>query len=173
MAEEAQPPRPLGRPSVRHRGKSRPYQVRQQDIIQPIAPPVDADERDEEWSAMNWKKSLKELCDPNPEVVKRRLRRIHLRWYHASAPAMTRLLEMIGCPDSAIHMVRDVVATCRVCRTWTRKALDTKIVFSIEHTLQSVRTSGSDVLRVRCDAVGGQCIFISSTTIQPHSVAHR
>ena len=76
---------------------------------------------------MNWRKSVKELCDPNPEVVKRRLRRIHLRWYHASSQSMMRLLEMIGAPDSTIKMVPDVVATCRVCRTWTRRAPDTKL----------------------------------------------
>ena len=111
-AEDAQQPRPMTKPSGsrRQRGKQRPYQVRQRDIDQPIAPPEDADERDEAWSAMNWKKSLKELCDPNLEVVKRRLRRIHLRWYHASAPSMIRLLEMIGCPDATIKLVHDVVA---------------------------------------------------------------
>ena len=40
---------------------------------------------------------------------------------------MTKLLEMIGCPDRVINMIPDIVATCRVCRTWTRKAPDTKL----------------------------------------------
>ena len=105
------------------RGK---HQVRKRDIQVPIAPPHDADERDESWSAMDWKKVLKELDDPNVEVVKRRLRRIHLRWYHATAPPMIRLLEMIGAPDSTLKMIADIVATCRVCRTWIRRAPDVK-----------------------------------------------
>ena len=54
-------------------------------------------------------------------------RRIHLRWYHATAPQMLRLLEMIGVPDSTLKMVGDIVATCRVCRTWTRRAPDVKL----------------------------------------------
>ena len=87
--------RPSGRPSTSSASRR---QVRRRDIEHPIPPPEDADERDEDWSAMNWKKSVKELCDPDITVVKRRLRRIHLRWYHATAPAMVRLLEMIGCP---------------------------------------------------------------------------
>ena len=40
---------------------------------------------------------------------------------------MTRLLEMIGAPESTIKMIPDVVATCRVCRTWSRRAPDTKL----------------------------------------------
>ena len=76
---------------------------------------------------MDWRKSIKELCDPNVEVVKRRLRRIHLRWYHASTEQMVRLLQMIGCPETAIELVPDIVGTCRVCRTWARKAPDTKL----------------------------------------------
>ena len=107
------------------------HQVRRRDIETPIAPPTDADERDQDWSAMNWKKSLKELCDPYIEVVKRRLRRIHLRWYHATAPSMIRLLEMVGCPDTTIKLIPDIVATCRVCRTWARKAPDTKLAIRL------------------------------------------
>ena len=120
---------------------------------------------------MNWKKSLKELCDPNPEVVKRRLRRIHLRWYHASAPAMTRILAMIGCPDSAIHMVRDVVATCRVCRTWTRKAPDTKI--AVRLSIRFNQRVQVDLMFYECAAtpLGGN----ASSSVRPppnHIVLH-
>ena len=74
-------PAPIGsRPLRRIRGKRSRYQVRRRDIQVPIAPPEDADERDGTWSAMDWKKVLKELNDPNINVAKRRLRRIHLRW---------------------------------------------------------------------------------------------
>ena len=44
---------------------------------------------------------------------------------------MVRLLEMIGCPDRAIKMVPDIVATCRVCRTWSRRAPDTKLAIRL------------------------------------------
>ena len=102
-------------------------QVRKRDTSQPIAPPADADQIDEEWSAMNWKTTLKELCDSNLSLVKRRLRRIHLRWYHVTAAQVARLPDMVGCPDEVLGMIPDIVATCRVCRTWTRRAPDTKL----------------------------------------------
>ena len=62
------------------------------------------------------KKVLKELNDPNLDVVKRSLRRIHLRWYHATAPQMIRLLEMIGCPESTLKLGPDIArrAECAV-----------------------------------------------------------
>ena len=91
---------------------------------------------------MDWKKVLKELNDPNIQVVKRRLRRIHLHWYHATAPHMIRLLEMIGVPDTTLKMIGDIVATCRVCRTWTRRAPDIKL---------AVRTSFRFNQRVQVD----------------------
>ena len=132
VPEEAQPPRATGRPaSSTQSSSSQRRQVRWRDIEHPIAPPDDADQRDEDWSGMNWKKSVKELCDPDVTALKRRLRRIHLRWYHATAAAMKRLLDMIGCPESTIQLIDDVVATCRVCRMWTRRAPDTKLAIRI------------------------------------------
>ena len=69
---EVAPPalRPSGRPATSSASRR---QVRRRDIEHPMPPPEDADERDEDWSAMNWKKSVKELCDPDVTVVKRRL----------------------------------------------------------------------------------------------------
>ena len=123
---EVPPPRdpsPSGgtrQPSTR--GK---YQVRKRDREHPIAPPEDADQHDEGRGALE--ETLKELNDPNVAVVKRRVRRIHLRWYHGVVPQMIRVLEMIGCPETTHKLVQDVVATCRVCRTWVRRAPDVKL----------------------------------------------
>ena len=56
-AEEAQQPRPTGRPGA-SRSPRPSRQPRARDLEHPIAPPEDADERDEDWSALIWKKSL-------------------------------------------------------------------------------------------------------------------
>ena len=129
---EAPPLRPKVRSgnsrNRRHKLKHSLRQVRRRDIGTPIAPPHDADERDETWSAMGWKKVLKELNDPNINIVKRRLRRIHLRWYHATASRMIRLLEMIGCPESTLKLIPDIAAACRVCRTCS-EPLDVKVSY--------------------------------------------
>ena len=67
----AMPLRDRGRPATTSQSPaSRRRQVRFRDTEQPIAPPDDADERDGNWSAMNWKKSVKELCDPVVNIVK-------------------------------------------------------------------------------------------------------
>ena len=132
MREAPQAPRASGRPaSPSQSPASRKRQARWRDIEHPIAPPEDVDERDGDWSGMNWKKYVEEFCDFDVTVVKRRLSRIHLRWYHATAVARKRLLDMIGCPESTIQLIDDVVATCRVCRMWTRRALDTKFAIRI------------------------------------------
>ena len=162
-------PRPSGRPVV---SGSRPYQPLSRDIEQPIAPPTDADQRDELWSAMNWRRSLKELCDPNPEVVKRGLRRIHLRWYHASTPAMIRLLEMIGCPESTLSMIEEVVDTSRICRTWTRRAPDTKIAVRLSIRFNRRMQVDLMFLRMRCNTYRRQNISVNPATYKPYSVAY-
>ena len=119
---------------------------------------------------MNWKKSVKELCDPDINVVKRRLRRIHLRWYHATAPAMLRLLQMIGCPESTLKLVNDIVATCRVCRMWTRRAPDTKL--AVRLSVKFGQCVQVDLLFYECAATP---LSSSSSTIrQPtdHVILH-
>ena len=160
-------PRASGRPSTSSASRR---QVRRRDIEHPTPPPEDADERDEDWSAMNWKKSVKELCNPDITVVKRRLRRIHLRWYHATAPAMVRLLEMLGSPESTIKLVHDIVATCRVCRMWTRRAPDTKL--AIRLSVRFNQCIQVDLLFYECAAtpLGGS----ASSSRQPtdHTVSY-
>ena len=64
---DSQPAEPAGevptalRPQRPASSSASRRQVRRRDLEHPIAPPEDADERDEDWSAMNWKKSVKEL----------------------------------------------------------------------------------------------------------------
>ena len=39
---------------------------------------------------------------------------------HASAQAMTRLLERAGVPKEALEIIPDIVDTCAACRTWSQ-----------------------------------------------------
>ena len=48
------------------------------------------------------------------------LRKLHLRWWHAAAAPMKRLLRQAGMPDEVISLVDERVDTCTVCRTWSK-----------------------------------------------------
>ena len=54
--------------------------------------------------------------------MKKALRRLHLRWYHATIAQMTRLLSLVGVPQDVMKLIAEVVDTCRICRTWARGA---------------------------------------------------
>ena len=83
---------------------------------------------------------------------------------------MIRLLEMIGCPDSTIKLMSDIVATCRVCRMWTRRAPDTKLAIRLSVRLgQCVQV---DLLFYECAATP---LGSSSSTLQQptdHVILH-
>ena len=52
--------------------------------------------------------------------MKRELRKLHLRWWHASSTSMTRVLKAAGVPQKVLEMVPDVISSCRECRAWQR-----------------------------------------------------
>ena len=45
---------------------------------------------------------------------------LHIRWWHASAIKMKRLLETVGVRADIVKLVDDVVSTCAICRMWQR-----------------------------------------------------
>lgn len=46
------------------------------------------------------------------------LRRLHVRWYHASPTKMMSLLRQAGIIGSILNLCKDICNTCRVCRQW-------------------------------------------------------
>ena len=63
---------------------------------------------------------------PDNEAGQRRLlRRLHLRWWHAGTTTMQRTLRAAGVPNHVLELVRQIVETCAICRTWTRPGPDT------------------------------------------------
>jgi len=79
-----------------------------------------ADEKGIEWSSWDLGRSLQLLRSANPAVVRRTLRLLHIRWWHASAEKMTNLLRSAGLPVAVLNMVDAIVDTCRPCRMWKR-----------------------------------------------------
>merc|ERR1712078_922176 len=46
------------------------------------------------------------------------LRKLHVRWWHASAAVMRRFLERVGVPDEILNLIPEICDTCKVCRMW-------------------------------------------------------
>ena len=72
------------------------------------------------WSRFDIHLTAKALRTADEAARRRLLRKLHLRWWHATAAQMKTLLKAANQPPSVIQLVDDIVATCEVCRTWTR-----------------------------------------------------
>ena len=68
-----------------------------------------------EWSSHDMRRALRLLHSVDAGVVKRTLRRLHIRLWHAPAARMIALLQHAGAPTAAIKMVKEIVDTCRIC----------------------------------------------------------
>ena len=73
-----------------------------------------------EWTSHDMRRALRLLHSVVAGVVKRTLRRLHIRLWHAPAARMIELLRLAGAPSSAIKQVKEIVDTCRICRLWWR-----------------------------------------------------
>ena len=55
------------------------------------------------------------------EAGRRRiLRKLHLRWWHATAEQMKHVLSCACQPKEVLSLVDEIVDTCQVCRTWAK-----------------------------------------------------
>ena len=79
-----------------------------------------ADEEPEGWQSFSLGRALQLLHSLNQGVVRRTLRRLHVRFWYMVTKRMQELLRHAGAPQSAIKTVPEIVETCRVCRMWTR-----------------------------------------------------
>ena len=50
--------------------------------------------------------------------VRRTLRKLHLRWWHATRTQMEKILHAAGVPERIIAMIPSIIDTCRECRVW-------------------------------------------------------
>jgi hypothetical protein len=87
--------------------------------------PVDAQAVVEIADAPVWRKfdlgtSLQLLRSTRPGVVRRALRKLHIRWYHAPSRRMATFLTAAGVSSGIVALVPDIVSTCEICRAWSR-----------------------------------------------------
>ena len=77
-----------------------------------------------DWSNFDVAKSMRTLRLGNDAQQRLTLRKLHLRWWHASPAAMTKLLERAGCPQSALDKIKEITDTCSACRAWAKPKPD-------------------------------------------------
>ena len=73
-----------------------------------------------DWSNFDVHTTMRALRATNEGARRRIIRKLHLRWWHASAAAMKRILQQACQPKEVIDLVDDIVETCTVCRTWSK-----------------------------------------------------
>ena len=77
-----------------------------------------------DWTSFDISASLRGLRIA-PEAGQRRiLRKLHLRWWHASANRMEQLLKAAGLDRKILDLIPEIVDSCRVCRTWQKPSSD-------------------------------------------------
>ena len=64
------------------------------------------------WTNFDIRRSLQALRFGNPEHIKITLRKLHIRFWHAPATAMKKLLQRAGIPSHVLRQVDEVVHTC-------------------------------------------------------------
>ena len=106
-----------------------------------------------DWVSFDVGNTLRALRNNGPTVQRRLIRKLHIRWWRASAQAMARLLERAGVPKKALEIIPDIVDTCAACRAWSQP---------LPQSVASVKIPGKFNDQVECDIV-----FIHS-----HAILH-
>ena len=73
-----------------------------------------------DWSRFNMDTTLKALRIAHEADARRLLRKLHLRWWHASAASMQKTLRAAGVAEAHLRLIRSIVDTCRICREWQK-----------------------------------------------------
>ena len=81
-----------------------------------IKGPADPDD----WSHFDVKRVLRTLRMCTLSQAKVTLRKLHIRWFHASAQTMENLLGRAGVPKEHLDLIPSICQTCPVCRDWAK-----------------------------------------------------
>ena len=78
-----------------------------------------------DWTRFDVQQSLKRLRSYDPKVVVKELRKLHLRWWHASDPTMRTILKAVGLDEPRLQLIKPIVESCRECRAWQKPGNNT------------------------------------------------
>ena len=73
-----------------------------------------------DWTRFDIGTTMKALRSYNPVVVRKCLKKLHLRWWHAGADRMRKILHAAGIDEVRLSFIDGVVKGCSECRAWAR-----------------------------------------------------
>ena len=71
-------------------------------------------------------------------VVRRALRRLHIRFWHAPSVKLIEILRVAGAPQEALKLVKKIVDTCRICRMWSKPSPKSLTTVRLAHDFNQV-----------------------------------
>ena len=57
-------------------------------------------------------------------AIRLALRKLHVRWWHASEHVMKRFLDRVGVAEKVLQLIPEIVQTCKICRKWAKLGPD-------------------------------------------------
>ena len=72
------------------------------------------------WSTFDIGRAMSALRTGSESTQRTILRRLHVRWWHASATKMQHILRQAGVRGPVLELCKSICNTCRICRKWTR-----------------------------------------------------
>ena len=87
-----------------------------------------------DWTSFDLRRVVRTLQAADMNTCKMTLRKLHLRWWHAQAQPMQKLLERVGVRREVLNLVPDIVDTCVACRAWARPLPDAQASVELADT---------------------------------------
>ena len=117
--------------------------------LQPRAPRVRVLDRavgeaTEDWTAFDINQSMRMLRTGTDAQITRELRKLHIRWWHATRTQMEKILHAAGVPREVLQRIPAIVDTCRECRAWQRPGPD--VTPSVDLVMQQNEQVEGDLL---------------------------
>ena len=78
------------------------------------------------WTDFDLGRAASALRNGTDSQKHRIIRRLHTRWYHASASKMTEIFTLAGVPEEVLKSISSICETCRICRQWQRPSPKSK-----------------------------------------------
>ena len=101
-------------------------------------------ETPDDWTSFDVTKSLRMLRTGNEADIRRELRKLHLRWWHATRTQMEKTLDAAGVPQQVLQLIPSIIETCRQCRVWAKHG--DEVTPSVELQMEQNHTIEADIM---------------------------
>ena len=121
----------------------------------------DNPEQPHDWTNFDIGRVVRLFRTNREAAIRLSLRKLHVRWWHASEHTMKRFLGRVGVAQTVLDLIPEICQTCRVCREWTKPApgnvCSTEIADTFNQQVESTSCSWESISFSTCwtDALDG------------------